>query len=66
MFRFMSGNSEWAAQPDFTSWRRVPGVIPTAREAPMSNEWYCVEQYATVAGYRLLVLANRVGCEDEF
>lgn len=32
----------------------------------MSNEWYYVEQYATGAGYRLLVLANRVGCEDEF
>ncbi|PDS78719.1 hypothetical protein [Rhizobium sp. L43] len=31
----------------------------------MSNEWDYVKQYAVLAGYRLLVLADRVGCEDE-
>ncbi len=32
----------------------------------MSDDWDYVKQYAMLAGYRLLVLANRVGCEDEF
>lgn len=32
----------------------------------MSDEWYFTKQYAVLAGYRLLVLANRLGCEDDF
>lgn len=32
----------------------------------MSDEWYFTRQYAVLAGYRLLVLANRLGCEDDF
>ncbi|MBY5827414.1 hypothetical protein [Rhizobium leguminosarum] len=32
----------------------------------MSDDWNYVKQYAVLAGYRLMVLANRVGCEDEF
>jgi len=32
----------------------------------MSNDWYYVHQLAVLAGFRLIVLANRVGCENEF
>jgi hypothetical protein len=32
----------------------------------MSNDWYYVHQLAVLAGLRLIVLANRIGCEDEF
>ncbi|MBX4870192.1 hypothetical protein HJA85_24965 [Rhizobium bangladeshense] len=32
----------------------------------MSDDWYNVHQLAVLAGFRLIVLANRVGCEDEF
>ncbi|MGR4846276.1 MULTISPECIES: hypothetical protein [Rhizobium] len=32
----------------------------------MSNDWYYVHQLAVLAGFRLIVLANRIGCEDEF
>ncbi|TAY25195.1 hypothetical protein [Rhizobium leguminosarum] len=32
----------------------------------MSNDWYYVHQLAVLAGFRLTVLANRLGCEDEF
>ena len=32
----------------------------------MSDDWYYVHQLAVLAGFRLIVLANRVGCEDEF
>ncbi|MBY5592138.1 hypothetical protein HFO49_32750 [Rhizobium leguminosarum] len=32
----------------------------------MSDDWYDVHQLAVLAGFRLIVLANRLGCEDEF
>ncbi|QWW72483.1 hypothetical protein [Rhizobium sp. WYJ-E13] len=32
----------------------------------MSDEWYNVHQLAALAGFRLIVFANRIGCEDEF
>ncbi|MFF0924288.1 hypothetical protein ACFYE8_32240 [Rhizobium leguminosarum] len=32
----------------------------------MSNDWYYVHQLAVLTGFRLIVLANRLGCEDEF
>ncbi|MGZ2452701.1 MULTISPECIES: hypothetical protein [Rhizobium] len=32
----------------------------------MSNDWYYVHQLAVLAGFRLIVLANRLGCKDEF
>ncbi|MBY5706784.1 hypothetical protein HFO38_29380 [Rhizobium leguminosarum] len=32
----------------------------------MSDDWYYVHQLAVLAGFRLIVLANRLGCEDEF
>ncbi|PKA38918.1 hypothetical protein [Rhizobium sullae] len=32
----------------------------------MSGDWYYVHQLAVLAGFRLTVLANRLGCEDEF
>ncbi|MFN3321716.1 MAG: hypothetical protein ACK43M_23575, partial [Allorhizobium sp.] len=32
----------------------------------MSDDWYYVHQLAVLAGFRLILLANRVGCEDEF
>jgi hypothetical protein len=32
----------------------------------MSDDWYYVHQLAVLAGFRLTVLANRLGCEDEF
>ncbi|MBY3584126.1 hypothetical protein HJA77_23525 [Rhizobium bangladeshense] len=32
----------------------------------MSDDWYNVHQLAVLAGLRLIVLANRVGCEHEF
>lgn len=32
----------------------------------MSDTWYYVHQLAVLAGFRLIVLANRIGCEDEF
>ncbi|MEN0117818.1 MAG: hypothetical protein AAGD15_13885 [Agrobacterium cavarae] len=32
----------------------------------MSNDWYYVHQLAALAGFRLIVLANRIGCNDEF
>lgn len=32
----------------------------------MSDAWYNVHQLAVLAGFKLIVLANRVGCEHEF
>ncbi|MBB3396099.1 hypothetical protein [Rhizobium sp. BK060] len=32
----------------------------------MSDDWYYVHQLAVLAGFRLIVLANRIGCENEF
>ncbi|WP_064710302.1 hypothetical protein [Rhizobium bangladeshense] len=32
----------------------------------MSDDWYYVHQLALLAGFKLIVLANRSGCEDEF
>ena len=32
----------------------------------MSDDWHNVHQLAVLAGLRLIVLANRVGCEHEF
>jgi hypothetical protein len=32
----------------------------------MSNDWYYVHQLAVLAGFRLIVLANRIGCSDDF
>ncbi len=32
----------------------------------MCDDWDYVKQYAVLAGYRLLVLASHVGCEEEF
>ncbi len=32
----------------------------------MSDDWYYGHQLAVLAGFRLIVLANRIGCEDEF
>lgn len=32
----------------------------------MSDDWYYLHQLAVLAGFRLIVLANRIGCEDEF
>ncbi|EJB01309.1 hypothetical protein Rleg9DRAFT_0039 [Rhizobium leguminosarum bv. trifolii WSM597] len=32
----------------------------------MSNDWYYVHQLALLAGFRLIVLANRIGCTDNF
>ncbi len=32
----------------------------------MSDDWYYVHQLAMFTGFRLIVLANRIGCEDEF
>ncbi|MGP4670187.1 hypothetical protein [Agrobacterium pusense] len=32
----------------------------------MSSDWYYVHQLAVLAGFRLIVLANRIGCKDEF
>ncbi|MBY3238721.1 hypothetical protein HFO17_30030 [Rhizobium laguerreae] len=32
----------------------------------MSDDWYYVHLLAVLAGFRLTVLANRSGCEDEF
>ncbi|MGP4727229.1 hypothetical protein ACSV5S_21395 [Agrobacterium deltaense] len=32
----------------------------------MSDDWYYVHQLAVLAGFKLIVLANRIGCEDEF
>ncbi|MFW8642356.1 hypothetical protein ACOJBO_03750 [Rhizobium beringeri] len=32
----------------------------------MSDDWYYVHQLAVLAGFRLIVFANRLGCEDEF
>ncbi|MGM4884844.1 hypothetical protein [Rhizobium sp. 62_C5_N11_2] len=31
----------------------------------MSDDWYYVHQLAVLGGFRLVVLANRIGCEDE-
>ncbi|MBO9111913.1 MULTISPECIES: hypothetical protein [Rhizobium/Agrobacterium group] len=32
----------------------------------MSDDWYYVHQLAVLAGFRLIVLANRIGCADQF
>ena len=32
----------------------------------MSGDWYYVQQLAVLAGFRLTVLANRIGCQNEF
>ncbi|MBY5827266.1 hypothetical protein [Rhizobium leguminosarum] len=32
----------------------------------MSDDWYYVHQLAVLGGLRLIVLANRIVCEDEF
>ncbi|AGS25111.1 hypothetical protein [Rhizobium etli] len=32
----------------------------------MSDDWYYVHQLAVLAGFKLIVLANRIGCQDEF
>lgn len=32
----------------------------------MSDDWYYVHQLAVLAGFKLIVLANRTGCENEF
>jgi hypothetical protein len=32
----------------------------------MSDDWYYVHQLTVLAGFRLIVLANRIGCENEF
>ena len=32
----------------------------------MSNDWYYVRQLAMLTGFRLIVLANRIGCTDDF
>jgi len=32
----------------------------------MSDDWYNVHQLAVLAGFRLIILASRVGCEDDF
>ncbi len=32
----------------------------------MSDTWYYVHQLAVLAGLRLIVVANRIDCEDEF
>ncbi|RDJ00789.1 hypothetical protein B5K05_33515 [Rhizobium phaseoli] len=32
----------------------------------MSDDWYYVHQLAVLAGFRLIVLANRIGCADAF
>ncbi|MBY5406650.1 hypothetical protein [Rhizobium leguminosarum] len=32
----------------------------------MSDDWYYVYLLAVLAGFRLTLLANRLGCEDEF
>lgn len=32
----------------------------------MSDDWYYVHQLAVLAGLKLIVLANRIDCEDEF
>lgn len=32
----------------------------------MSDDWHYVHQLAVLAGFKLIVLANRIGCEDKF
>lgn len=32
----------------------------------MSDDWYYVHQLAVLAGFRLIVLSNRIGCKEEF
>lgn len=32
----------------------------------MSDDWYYVHQLAVLGGFKLIVLADRIGCEDEF
>jgi hypothetical protein len=32
----------------------------------MSDDWYYVHQLAVLGGFRLIVLADRIGCENEF
>jgi hypothetical protein len=32
----------------------------------MSNDWYYVHQLTVLTGFRLIVLANRIGCTDDF
>jgi len=32
----------------------------------MSDDWYYVHQLAVLAGFRLIVLSNRIGCADDF
>ncbi len=32
----------------------------------MSDDWYYVHQIAALEGFRLIVLANRIGCADQF
>jgi len=32
----------------------------------MSDDWYCLHQLAALAGFRRIVLANRIGCVDDF
>ncbi|EJB02306.1 hypothetical protein Rleg9DRAFT_7341 [Rhizobium leguminosarum bv. trifolii WSM597] len=32
----------------------------------MSDDWYYVHQLAMLSGFKLVVLANRIGCADDF
>lgn len=32
----------------------------------MSNDWHYVHQLTVLTGFRLIVLANRIGCTDDF